>query len=510
VSRSPTAILSLCMACGEETSDFLPREGVPDVVVVSMDGVRLDRTHFGGNSNPTTPSLDSIMDESLWFPMAWSQSNESLLSHSSLFTGRYVSEIALPDYQSFVLPDSFEPDIQVNTLAELMRLAGYQSAAFIGGGHIKAEYGIAQGFDPFVESADFGSFQQSLPPALDWMAVQPAETPLFMFLHGYDAHRPYGHASVFHLPFDADYSGPMSDLVVERNETEVIYRGVYYPEAERVFIRHATGGQMSDPVESYALLEQMDSSQSHLVLDQADLDHMAARYDSGVLAADTYVGMLIDALKSSGRWEQTLLIIVSDHGEDLQTHGYSNHRAVLFDSTTRVPFILSGGALPAEWRGQQSPALASSIDLLPTVAQVAQIETPVGTRGRSLWPLGTEIEPRAHVFQQGVTGQSSVRSATATHRLVFQPSGAKLSDADYLARMRSDLLLGGSFSLYHSAEEVWERKDIIGIEPGLAADLREAMLAWASTLERGEAVHTPSAEEMQSMQDAGYWGAPSE
>ena len=266
---------------------------------------------------------------------------------------------------------------------------------------------------------------------------------------------------------------------------------------------------MSDPVGSYSLLEEMDESEDNLKLDQADLVHMAARYDSGVLAADTYVGMLIDSLKSSGRWEQTLLVLVSDHGEDLQTHGYSNHRAVLFDSTTRVPFILSGGALPEAWHGQQSDALVSAIDLLPTVAEVAEIETPVGTRGRSLWPLvqGGSVEPRAHVFQQGVTGQTSLRSAT--HRLVFQSPGLRLSDEGYLDRMRSDPLLAGSFSLYHSAEDSLEIKDLISQEPGLAKELRTAMLQWAETLEMATAVHTPSPEATRSMQEQGYWGPSS-
>jgi arylsulfatase A-like enzyme len=503
--------LLVTVGCSDDPEVFVPREGVPDVILISMDGVRLDRTHFGGNAHVTTPSLDAIMDESLWFPLAWSQSNESLLSHASLFGGRYVSEIAYPDYRTFVLPDAFEPDIQFNSVAELMTLAGYQSAAFIGGGHIRAEFGLGQGFSPYQETSDFGSFQASLPPALTWLDSQSTDTPIFMFFHGYDAHRPYGHASVFYLPFDSDYEGPMKKLVMTRNATEQIYRGRHYSKFERVVIRHETGGQMSDPVQTYASLEEIASDPDKgRQLSQADLNHLVARYDSGVLAVDTYVGMLIDALKDSGRWEQTLLIITSDHGEDLQDHGFTNHRAVLFDSTTRVPFILSGGALPESWRGQQSEALVDAVDLMPTLSDVAEIESPVGTRGRSLWPLlqGEELQPKAVVYQEGVTGQTSVRSAT--HRLVFEPKDGLLTDGDYQRRMESDVLFGGSFQLYQSSNDPWEREDILVDQVEVAISLRESMVEIAKTMKVGTARHTPSPEADWEMQKQDYWESPAE
>jgi arylsulfatase A-like enzyme len=232
---------------------------------------------------------------------------------------------------------------------------------------------------------------------------------------------------------------------------------------------------------------------------------MAARYDSGVLAADTYVGMLIDELKSSGRWEQTLLVIVSDHGEDLQTHGFSNHRAVVFDSTTRVPFILSGGALPEALRGQQSSLLVDAVDLLPTVAEAVGISPPIGVGGRSLWPLarGEDPDPKPYVFQQGVTGQTSMRSAT--HRLVFE--GGRLAASDYLKRLRTDGLLMGSFSLYHSEADPWEIHNIIHDEISLAHEMREQIVHWAESLQSSSAQHTPSQEAFQSMEKQGYWSS---
>ena len=491
----------------QETSSSVVRSGPPDVILISMDGVRLDRTHFGGNGNQTTPSLDAILDESLWFPNAWAQSNESLYSHASLFTGRYVSEIARPEYRSFVLPDAWSSTGEINTIAELMVVAGYQSAAFMGGGHISAEFGTAQGFDPFVEGGDFASFQSVLQPSIDWMETQSNDTPLFMFLHGYDAHRPYGHASVFHLPFDSDYQGEMLELVNYRNATELIYRGVFY-DVDRVKIRHTTGKQMSDPTATYALLEQQGRDvSSGRVLTQEDLNHMAARYDSGVLSADTYVGLFIDFLKSSGRWDQTLLIITSDHGEDLQTHGFSNHRAVLFDTTTRVPFILSGGALPESLRGTQNEALVAAVDLMPTLADMLQIEAPSGSHGRSLWPLfeSAPIDEKTYLFQQGVVGQTSVR--THTHRLNFYPPNVELVDETYFEQMEERPILDGSFSLYDLSTDPMEQIDILAQNPHLGMELRTALVAWSKSLSSGTATHTPSPEASQSMQRQGYWDA---
>ncbi len=226
-------------------------------------------------------------------------------------------------------------------------------------------------------------------------------------------------------------------------------------------------------------------------------------YDSAVLEADTYVGLFLENLVTQGLWDNTVVIVTADHGEDLQEHGYFNHRTVIFDSTTRVPFLVTGGAVPQAWRGERRTDLVEALDIVPTVMDIAGSVPPAGARGRSVWSLleGRPVASKDKVFQQGVLGQSSVR--TATHRLVFQ--GYRLTDEGYGAHLAADPIDGGSFALFASSEEPREQQDILAANLGLAEELRKAMVEWYSTLDSGVAAKPISPEIQKTLHENGYW-----
>ena len=145
--------------CAEVQADETP----PNIVVISVDGLRLDRTHFGGNPHESSPNLDAFVADSVWFEHGWSQSNESLLSHASLFTGRHPLEISVPDYLRYVLGD------EQLTFPEVLQQVGYETAAVFSAGHVGEEFGFNQGFDLFYEGTRWGSFQETVPVALSWL-----------------------------------------------------------------------------------------------------------------------------------------------------------------------------------------------------------------------------------------------------------------------------------------------------------------------------------------------------
>ena len=94
-------ILTLGLGCSQPEQQLKQ----PNIVLISMDGLRADHVGTYGNKNNPTPSVDRLGKEGIVFENGFSQSNESLFSHAALFTGRYVSEIAEPDYQTFIVPE---------------------------------------------------------------------------------------------------------------------------------------------------------------------------------------------------------------------------------------------------------------------------------------------------------------------------------------------------------------------------------------------------------------------
>ncbi len=337
-----------------------PPSGPPNLVLISIDGLRADHVGIHGRSPSPTPTLDALAAEGLVFSQSFSQGNESLYSHAAMFTGRHVSEVAAPDYRTFTIPDS------AILLSEVLALYGYQTAAFLAGGHVHEAYGFNQGFGHFDDSANFGSFFNKVPPALSWLDQRTGTEPFFLILHGYDCHRPYAHPGVFFHPFGADYTGGIDDVLTSRQGTEQIFSGVHYPEFELDHFTHEAGDIILDPA-GYLKLGEWAKGRAGAVLTQADLDHIDDHYDSGVLSADLQVGRFLAGLKARGLWENTLVLITSDHGEDLNDHGIYNHRITLTDSTTRVPLLLAGGALPEALRGVSRDGLAQAIDVVPTL-----------------------------------------------------------------------------------------------------------------------------------------------
>jgi choline-sulfatase len=470
----------------------------PNLLLISIDGLRQDRTTLGGNPAQTSPNLAALARDGFVFTAAHAQSNESMYSHASMLTGLLPSEIARPEYLEFVVPP------EATTLAEALQSIGYQTGGFLAGGHVRGSFGFEQGFDTLVEASDFASFFETGPRALSWISKQNTQAPWFAFVHGYDCHRPYAHKGVFWHPFEADYQGIVDVLVQSRHETERIFNKVYYPEANLQRVWHTNGVSMLDP-SWYAALAAGDVEDigPGTPLSEADLRHLKAHYDSGVLVADTYVGLLIDQLKRRGSWENTLVIITSDHGEDLQDHGFTNHRAVLHDSTTHVPLLITGGALPESLRGQRSEALVDALDIVPTLMAMAGTVAPARAHGRDLWsPMkeGRPIEDHA-VLQQGVLGQTSLR--TATHRLTFR--GLSLTDPIYLKTLRTAPLHAKHFALFELSSDPEEQHNIVLSAPAVAAQLRTQMVQRISTLRPSRARGTISPEALQMLRSRGYW-----
>lgn len=473
--------------------------GPPDLVLISVDGLRADRLlAYGGpgGARSPTPRLDALAAGGLVVLDHHAGANESLFSHGVMLSGRPVSELAAPRYASFVLPDT------ALLLPELLALYGYRSGAFVAGGHVRGAYGFDQGFEVYEDSADFGSLFHTVPLALDWLGEGPPG-PRFTFLHGYDTHRPYLHAGPFYHAFDADYAGPV-DGWTDRGDTERIVNGAHHPDFVPDHLLHPAGDTLLDPG-GYARLRAHAEGCPGVPLSAADQAHLLAHYDSGALAADLQVGRFIEALQASGRWERSLVLITADHGEDLGEHGLYNHRSALRDSTTRVPLILTGGALPAALRGQTLPGLSGAIDGVPTLLAAAGAAIPAELRGLDLLAAaqGPGLPNDRMIVQEGVLPQLS--GLLGHHRIVLEglPLDSALLELGLEAAPRG----GPWLQLYDRVADPAELREVSAAQPEAAEALRAALLAWRRGLQRSEAAGVqPHDDELRAILKArGYW-----
>lgn len=506
--RVVVGLLVLCLLGACLVAFHHGRTRPPNVILICVDGCRADHLGIYGYGRPTSPNLDRLARQGVYFERNYSQANESLFSHASLFSSRYPSEIAPLNYQDFALPR----DLQ--TLPKVLHQRGYACAAFTGGGHVRKEYGFGDGFDVYKSDRPFGTFYDSVPPALDWIGAH-RDRPMFVFLHGYDCHRPYRKPPVFGHLYDPDYKGDADRYLVDNHVLDRVYDGVYYPNFKVGSVVTSQGDHPIDPRSYLALADHAaHAKQDGQPLSAADIGHLLAHYDGAVTYADTWMGTVFASLDRLGLdASNTIIVVIADHGEDLMEHGVFNHRIGLQLSNIHVPFIVWGAGVAA---GRHFDMVTQNLDVVPTVLGLLDQAPLQDTRGRDLSALlrGTSEQAAAAAakledrpaFAEGVLDMSTV--VTRDYQLIA--TGARPG-----TQSMADLLLAHppesstAIDFYDLARDRGEHHSVAA-EPAVRGELvrmRDVLLAKeGEVIKRNAPPQNPhlTPEQIKSQQDHGY------
>ena len=492
-------IISLLLACsggGAEApgavEDAVPAvihsSDTPNVLLVSMDTVRYDHTSLGGRRN-TTPNLAALAKRGETWKAAYAVGNESLYSHAALFTGRYPSEVALPDYGSFSLPPTAQ------TIGKALAAYGYATGAFTGGGHIVASFGFDNGFDTFQAAPGdtrFGSFFDSVPRATAWIR-EHGDKPWFAFVHGYDAHSPYVQRGPFHHPWGARGATPLVEaLVADPTAVEELRGNLFFPDRTPQDFVHAAGRTVLG-TDFYTLPAAPQDGERVVKLSDKEVAHIRDHYDSGLLYADYWLGELLRTVDL----RTTLVIVVADHGEDVLDHGYMNHRSGLWDSTLHVPLVVAGPGFTA---GKVHDELVDLRRVLPTITTAASALLPNGVVARPLQEGGGDPA----VFAEGVMDMVSAtdgRGRLTVHDVHLVAGAPELATRP-VADPRMEFGVTGENPAFGASIPIDQAP--------AAAALQAAMVAWRAGLALAVDPGVPvSAELRAALQARGYW-APEE
>lgn len=394
------------------------------IVLVSLDTVRASSVSGYGDAD-TTPTLLEIAGEGVLFRNTVAASSYTIPSHMSIFTGLDPAEHGVHEFHARLAPE-------VDTLASRLKAAGYRTQAFHEGGFVDARFGFGRGFDEYRELPRQAVLDERLPEVLDWIR-STAETPYFLFLHSYSAHFPYGG--------------------YERYRREHPERGL--PPAE-VLARVTPAESAADPALHHdcTLYNQLAERQAAVLSCgerkageafrrsphfAADLRAIRRSYRERIRRLDAALGRIRAALRERGQWQDTLLVVTSDHGEAFFEHGIYGHPFVPFDEVLRVPLVIAYPRLPAGARGRVEPGLVSHLDLLPTVLSLAGQPVPEGLQGQDLSPVlhgRSSVAPDrtvyAGVLRVAHKPQVPLRRVVVTPALKFIEGHASFGDAEGL------------------------------------------------------------------------------
>ena len=344
-----------CRGPSRLAQELAELEGAPappaTIILISIDTLRADHLGAYGYPLPTSPELDELARDAVVFEDCRAQSSATLTSHASLMTSR------LPRHHGASYDRSLALASGIPTLATVLRSAGYRTAAVTGGGQLDPVFGLGQGFDRYVV-ANSKKLARALPRALRWLRRNDRD-PVFLFLHTYEVHHPYQAPKLLPL-FETDYRGTLPATT------------------------------------SVELLEEINRGER--TLDAADLAHIIHTYDAGIRSMDRALGMLFDRLRNMGRYDDALIVVTSDHGEEFGEHGMVGwHSHTLHRELLRVPLLLK---LPQSvGGGARIGTPVRSIDIAPTILAAVGIEPPSSFAGVNLLEEPERIEQQPAVSE---------------------------------------------------------------------------------------------------------------
>ena len=332
-----------------------------NLVVISIDTLRADRLSLYGYDRPTSPTLEALADESLVLERFYATGGGTLASHMSMLT-------SLPPEVHGVLLKGQSLPPERTMLAEVLAAGGYRGAAFTGGGYTSAHFGFDQGFETYDDTG--WGFDTALPKALDWIDASD-DRPFFLFLHTYDVHstaagQPYDCPGGFADLYTAGYGGEFDGCLDGRCASKLLV-------------------WLNDELRTN---EGFDLT-AHL--SPAEIEFLSSRYDGCINYADSKLGELVRHLRSRGLWDETLLVVTTDHGEEFMDHGLLLHMQGGYEEMAHLPLLLK---LPgSELGGTRFEGLASMIDLSPSILSVLGFEPPPEMLGRDLLPIVRGLAP---------------------------------------------------------------------------------------------------------------------
>ena len=314
----PLLVLAACSPAAEPLSGSA--RGA-NLVLISLDTTRADRLGPYGYAQAETPGLDRLAASGVVFERCFSPVPITLPAHSSLMTGTDPFVHGVRDNGSFRLHGTNE------TLAEVLRDAGYRTAAEVAAFVLNREFGLDQGFEEYEDTESVAdtmlnrTFASRRGDAVADKAIERLSqlsgtgSPFFLFVHFFDPHAPYD---------------PPNDWKKNRPHP----------------------------------------------------------YDGEIAYTDAQVARILDALERMGLDENTVVVVTSDHGEGLGEHGEETHTVFLYDSTLHVPLIVSApGRFPVGLRVLGNSRL---IDVAPTLLDLLGLPPLSQAQGTSLLPRLSE------------------------------------------------------------------------------------------------------------------------
>ncbi|MFQ5790306.1 MAG: sulfatase [Acidobacteriota bacterium] len=420
------------------------------VVLIVVD--TLGANHLGayGYQRPTSPNLDAWAASGRLFERAFATSPWTLPSFGSIYTGRFPSRhgtgVMVETRRGRRKPGGMHT--RVRTLAEILSESGYATGAIVNNPFLAPEFGVARGFASYDyvpgSATNIRRADVVVDRALAWIDRLRGE-PYFLLVHFFDPHLNYDAPKPFRGRFSREYRSKLTIPV------------------------HGIGAIRS----------------GRLALADSDRHFIGAAYDEEIAFVDQQLGRLREGLTARGVLRRGLVVLTSDHGEELFEHGGFEHGHAMWQELLHVPMVFWGdGVLPG-----REMAPVSLVDLAPTILEAAGSAPHQPLEGLSLWAnltAGAPVPARTLYAEGTLYGAEQKAAIRWPHKVVIdmQRTAPRLFDLDL---------------------DPHETSDAAASRPKLAAQLVADLAAKLQAARRAALIPAPlKAETREKLRALGY------
>lgn len=438
----------LVAGCAPEASQesAAPKPSETPVVVYLVDTLRADRTGPYGYGRAITPALDALAAEGVVFEQAYAPAPWTLPSVPSIMTSTFPCEHGV-----IVDGDRLAPALV--PLAERLRATGRPTAAFYANPFVGPMSGLDRGYEHLVEGRTIDGRTIE-----DWLRAH-AEKPFLLYVHTVEPHDPWFAPRRLVRRFDA---------TAQRYKRRLEYLVDRYRRATRAdFVAGFRPGTTDTTVLQEALLDDLNAlvQPAHVL------------YDAAVAHADENLASVVATLRRLGLWERALVVLLSDHGEEMGDHGGWLHSQSVYEEVVRVPLIVK---LPGGRRaGTRVREPVSLVDVAPTILELLELsDLAGGFRGRSLVAALDGVEaglPRAPRVPAMRLNRKKDMGPFQRRR---GDVNVAVRDGDLKAIWNAD---PDTIELYDLAQDPAERHDLARRRADDAGRLREHARQWLAT-----------------------------
>ncbi|OYR78097.1 hypothetical protein Z052_00015 [Halorubrum sp. C191] len=502
----------------------------PNILFLVIDALRIDHCSTYGYKRKTTPIMTELAEDGIRYDNAFAPSIWTPTVHGAVFTGKYPSHTGIYG-NSLKIPDDFE------TLPEMLKQQGYRTFAASAGAHIRRSRGYARGVDDYVETRRIGAdidFAQkvlgdrSFAKQVGFTLTRGPDDktrykydrlerfvgdavdqndPFFGFINAKTAHQPFNPPRPYKRMFTEG---------LERPRWEVL---------ERVI--EALGRRSQDlPGHDIEKLRQVSHSggdgvfAGDLEMNDEEWAVIESWYDGAVRYLDDLIGDLMDFLKSKDIYDNTMVVVCSDHGDNFGDHGgLTSHIFSLYDTLLHVPLVIkpprTGSSADGNGAGDDTaPAgrtidnQVSLIDLNPTFHEIAGASPPDYELAESL--LGFE-DRRYHDYTfaeyAGFDGpiERLERKYPDFDATRFARPLQAIRDDEYKLIITGPLNGEHDRELYAWRDDPGEDRDLLGERADVADELLDVVRDTLEPLDDAGKFEAPDDEELEEqLKDLGY------